>query len=247
MFESGKIEIHCMRNKDHQISFGSKNISFTLVYRERKSLGIKVYPDGRVNVIAPVGTKEKDVLTKTKEKAGWILKQQEHFASYHPLTPQRRFVNGETHLYMGRQYKLRIRKAATPSIKVYRGVLFMYSPDTSQESLKQQLNSWYKEKAKAHFNTILQEGLAKFTRYKITAPQLSIRFMEKRWGSCSPSGKIILNAELMKAPKGSIEYVVFHELCHLVHPNHTKSFFNLQERIMPDWKKWKDRLEYSMA
>ncbi|MBD0331200.1 MAG: M48 family metallopeptidase [Chitinophagaceae bacterium] len=71
--------------------------------------------------------------------------------------------------------------------------------------------------------------------------------MSKRWGSCTPAGRIILNTELIKAPKGSIEYVIIHELCHLVHHNHTKAFQSLQSRMLPNWRKWKDRLEYSLA
>jgi len=71
--------------------------------------------------------------------------------------------------------------------------------------------------------------------------------MAKRWGSCTKAGKIILNVELIKAPKGSIEYVIIHELCHLVQHNHTKAFFDLQNIMMPDWKKWKERLEYCLA
>ena len=86
-----------------------------------------------------------------------------------------------------------------------------------------------------------------FKKYEIIKPELHIRSMEKRWGSCTPNGKIILNPELIKAPKGSIEYVIIHELCHLVHHNHTKSFYDLQEFMMPDWKKWKEKLEHSLV
>lgn len=71
--------------------------------------------------------------------------------------------------------------------------------------------------------------------------------MPTRWGSCTPKGKVILNPELIKAPKGIIEYVIIHELCHLIHHNHTKSLYDLQEKIMPDWKKWKERLETSLT
>ena len=78
-------------------------------------------------------------------------------------------------------------------------------------------------------------------------PRLLIRAMSKRWGSCLPAGRIILNTELIKAPKGSIEYVIIHELCHLDHHNHTKAFQSLQSRIMSEWRKWKDKLEYSLA
>jgi predicted metal-dependent hydrolase len=76
---------------------------------------------------------------------------------------------------------------------------------------------------------------------------LTIRKMSKRWGSCTPGGRITLNLELIKAPKGSIEYVIIHELCHLVYHSHTKSFFDLQNHMLPDWKKWKNRLENLLA
>jgi len=71
--------------------------------------------------------------------------------------------------------------------------------------------------------------------------------MKLRWGSCSANGNIILNPELIKAPKACIEYVIIHELCHLLHRNHTKAFFALQSRVMPDWEKWKNKLENFMA
>jgi predicted metal-dependent hydrolase len=71
--------------------------------------------------------------------------------------------------------------------------------------------------------------------------------MKKRWGSCTPNGKVILNVDLIRAPKGCIEYVIIHELCHLIHHSHNKSFYELQDSIMPDWKRWKDRLEHSLV
>lgn len=230
----------------HEIKFGSRTVVFNLEYRKRKSLGIKVHPDNRVEVLAPVDAKEDKVLERVKEKAGWILKQIDRFNTYKPSTPARRFINGETHLYLGRQYRLKIVPDEVDLIKVYRGQLWMHSQNPTVEVLKKQLDNWYKQKASVVFTELLEEVLPKFKRYKISPPGLSIRYMTKRWGSCSPAGRIILNIELIKAPKVSIEYVVIHELCHLVHHNHTKAFQNLQSRIMPDWRKWKDRLEYTL-
>ena len=71
--------------------------------------------------------------------------------------------------------------------------------------------------------------------------------MPKRWGSCTPMGKIILNPELIKAPKACIEYVIVHELCHLIYRDHNQKFFDLQTKEMPDWEKWKMKLEKLMA
>jgi len=231
----------------HQLKFGSRVIDFTLQYQERKSLGIKVHPEGRVEVLSPFTAKQQDVMEKVRQKAPWILKQIDYFNSYKPVTPKRRFVNGETHLYLGRQYRLKIVPDNENVVKAYRGQLWMHAVDTNPDALKQQLDTWYKQKATIVFNELLEEVLPKFNRYKIKKPSLSIRYMNKRWGSCTPAGKIILNTELLKAPKGSIEYVIIHELCHLVHHNHTRAFQNLQNKMMPDWEKWKNRLEYGLA
>jgi predicted metal-dependent hydrolase len=230
----------------HQIKFGSRTIDFKLEYRKRKSLGIKVHPDNQVEVLAPVDAKEDKVLERVKEKAPWILKQIDHFNTYKPSTPARRFINGETHLYLGRQYRLKVVPNKVDIIKAYRGQLWMYSQNPTAEILKKQLDNWYKHRASVIFTELLEEVLPKFKRYKISQPVLSIRSMSKRWGSCTPRGRIILNTELIKAPKGSIEYVIIHELCHLVHHNHTKAFQSLQSRMLPDWRKWKDRLEYGL-
>lgn len=231
----------------HQIKFGSRTIEFNLEYRKRKSLGIKVHPDNQVEVLAPFKAKEEKVLERVKVKAPWILKQIDHFNTYKPSTPARRFINGETHLYLGRQYRLKIVPDEVDVIKAYRGQLWMHSQNPTPEALRVQLDKWYKQKALVVFTELLEEVLPKFKRYRISEPALSIRTMSKRWGSCTPAGRIILNTELIKAPKGSIEYVIIHELCHLVHHNHTKAFQSLQSRMLPDWRKWKDRLEYSLA
>src|ERR1035438_1609291 len=91
----------------HTVQFGTRTIPFTIHYAERKSLGLQVHPDCTVHAIAPIDTPDADVLKKVKQKAGWILKQQDHFTSFLPLTTQRKYVNGETHLYLGRQYRLK--------------------------------------------------------------------------------------------------------------------------------------------
>ncbi|TXE13465.1 M48 family metallopeptidase [Algoriphagus aquimarinus] len=225
--------------------FGSREINYELSYQERKSLGIRVYPDCRVKVIAPLNTSEENLTAKLREKAPWIIKQQLEFLSYHPLTPPRKYINGETHLYLGRQYKLRIEQAPTNEVKLFRGRLLVNKK--AKSSTKNLLSGWYREKAMEHFEESLKKIVPLFSRHNIHQPELQIRQMPTRWGSCTPKGKVILNPELIKAPKGSIEYVIIHELCHLIHHNHTRAFYTLQETIMPDWKKWKERLEHLLV
>jgi predicted metal-dependent hydrolase len=227
-----------------QMIFGSRKINYELSYQDRKTLGIRVYPDCKVKVIAPYDTTEEKLKTKLREKAPWIIKQQLEFLSYHPLTPPRKYINGETHLYLGRQYKLRIEKEVKNEVKLFRGRLLVLQKDNA--SARNLLTEWYREKASTHFAEALKKILPLFARYDINQPELQIRQMPTRWGSCTPKGKVILNPELIKAPKGSIEYVIIHELCHLIHHNHTRAFYDLQETIMPDWRKWKERLENTL-
>lgn len=229
----------------HQIKYGSQLIDYELIHRDRKSLGIKVYPDCSVKVFAPQDSSLEKVESKVHEKARWIIKQQNEFLSYHPLTPPRQFVNGETHLYLGRQYRLRIELGTEKGVKLFRGRLIVSAPD--QKDVERIIHDWYREKAKHHFTDILEMTFPKFKKYFIPFPELSIRQMPTRWGSCTPKGKVILNPELVKAPKGCIEYVIIHELCHLIEHNHTKAFYDLQETIFPEWKKWKERLEYQLV
>ena len=229
----------------HTIQYGSVVIDYDLSFQERKNLTIKVYPDCSVKIIAPYDTPLQKIEKQIKKKAPWIIKQQREFLSYHPLTPERIYVSGETHLYLGRQYKLRIETDNKNEVKLFRGCITVLCKEES--SVKEILNKWYREKAFSHFEEALNKTLLLFKKYNITKPELHIRFMEKRWGSCTPNGKIILNPELIKAPKGSIEYVIVHELCHLIHHNHTKAFYELQVSMMPDWKKWKERLEHSLV
>jgi len=135
-------------------------------------------------------------------------------------------------------------------VKLKRGRLIVFTSDKSAANVSSVLSTWYRKKAEEWFTNLLQVCQQLFpAKHQLTIANctLTIRAMETRWGSCTPKGKIILNPELVKAPKGSIEYVIIHELCHLIHHNHTKAFYDLQATIMPDWQKWKDRLETTLA
>lgn len=228
-----------------KLIFGSVEIIYELSFIERKTLGIRVHPDCSVKVIAPLHTKPELLESRLRKKAPWILKQQREFFAYHPLTPPRKFLSGETHLYLGKQYRLKVITDTENKVSLIAGRLVIQKSSSVQaESL---LLKWYREKAIQHFNSIFQKVLPLFHKYDLNEPKMELLYMPTRWGSCTAGGKIILNPELVKAPKGCIEYVIIHELCHLVHHNHTRTFYNLQEKIMPDWKKWKEYLEHILA
>jgi predicted metal-dependent hydrolase len=227
------------------IQFGSKTICFQLVYSSRKSLGITVTPEMEVVVKAPVGAPIDKIKQLVQEKAPWILKQQRFFLPFHPKTAPKRYVSGESHLYLGRQYRLKVVEGTAEEVKL-RG-RFIEVVITDKTKANELLKAWYLAHAQTRFKQYATPWIERFKQYKVEPSSIVLREMPTRWGSCTPKGKIILNPELIKAPKGCIEYVIVHELCHLVHHDHTQKFFDLQAKEMPDWEKWKMRLEMLLA
>lgn len=234
------------------IQFGSRTIDFCLEYSERKSLGITVTPEMEVLVKAPTDTTLEKVKEKIRKKAPWIIKQQSFFLSFQPKTPIRKYVSGETHLYLGRQYRLKVisdeLKVKSEEVKLKGQFLEVYTLDNSK--IKSLVKEWYLKKSIEKIKPLAEELFTNFisrNNLSFITFNFSLRNMPTRWGSCTPKGKIILNPELIKAPKGCIEYVIIHELCHLVHHDHTQRFLDLQTKEMKDWEKWKMKLEKLLA
>ncbi len=227
------------------IQFGSNQIYFQLEYSNRKSLGITIQPDLSVLVKAPVDTSLDKVKEKLLKKAPWIIRQQSFFLYFHPGTPARKYISGETHLYLGRQYRLKVIQNNLDSVEL-KGK-YIEANVTDKNNVKQLVDDWYLQNAKSKFRTIAQPLIDNFKKYNIEPSSIVLRNMPTRWGSCTPKGKIILNPELIKAPRGCIEYVIIHELCHLVHHDHTQKFIDLQTKEMKDWEKWKMKLEKLLA
>jgi hypothetical protein len=227
------------------VQFGSREIVFNLEFSERKTLGISVSPELQVLVKAPLNAPLEKVKQKIKKRAPWIIRQQSFFLSFHPKMPERKYVSGETHLYLGRQYQLKVITGKQNEVR-YKG-RFIEVTTKDKFKIKELVNQWYREKAKDKFADIAEPVIQRFKKYNIEPKQIYIQEMPTRWGSCTERGKIILNPELIKAPKACIEYVITHELCHLIHHNHTQKFIDLQTKEMPDWEKWKTRLEKLLA
>ena len=227
------------------IQFGSREITFQIIYSERKTLGITVSPDQKVVVKAPLNASLDNIKEKVLKKAPWIIKQQNLFISFHPISPEKQFIGGESHLYLGRQYRLKIILQKKESVRL-KGQ-FIEVAIKSKSRVKNLVNEWYMYQARRKLIEIAMPLIEKFGKYNVTLDSILLRKMPTRWGSCTPKGKILLNPELIRAPKGCIEYVIIHELCHLVHHNHSQKFIDLQTKEMPDWEKWKMKLEKILA
>jgi predicted metal-dependent hydrolase len=213
--------------------------------RNRETLEIAVEPDTSVAVVAPIGASDDAVRAKVKKRASWILQQQKYFAQFSPRSVKRRYISGETHLYLGRQYRLKVTKADISCVKLMRGCIVVETTDPHDVSETERLlNAWYQAKALAKFSERLDICQQRFSRPNRVEPSgLTIRLMEKRWGMMSHQKRLTLNRRLIQASVVSIDYVITHELCHIVIPNHKPAFYRLLQRVMGDWQMRKQRLE----
>jgi hypothetical protein len=232
---------------NHSVKYGTSEIQYSLIYAERKTLGITVHPDNlRVIVKAPEGTPLEDVEARVLKRASWILKQQKELERYLPHLPPRQYVSGETHRYLGRQHRLKVIESENGSEgDVRRDGSFIYvqvQDRSNTKRVRELLEDWYHDHARRVFQERLEACYPKVVHVGVPYPDIIVRAMSTRWGSCSPNGRITLNVKLVKVPKSYIDYVVFHELCHLAEPNHTPRFYELLGRVLPDWRQRREKL-----
>jgi hypothetical protein len=233
----------------YKLKYGDHPIDFTLVRRGRRTMQISVLPDTTVEVVAPVNASEGDILKRMKKRAGWIRRQIRDFQQYLPRTPERKYVSGETHLYLGRRYRLKIIRALCTTVRLKRGYIEVHTHRPSdQAGIQEQVEQWQRQRAHECFQARLAECLRKFPQSDRHRPDgLVVRQMSQRWGSMSPSGRLVLNRDLIRASVHEIDYVITHELCHRKHLHHGRAFFDLLSRVMPDWQRRKRSLERRLA
>jgi len=232
----------------HSVVYGTKTIAFSLFYGDRKTMEIAVHPDSTVIVKAPAQSDITLIEKKIIKRARWILRQLNYFKQFNPKTPDRCYVNGETHMYLGKQYRLKLVEGSENSVKLSRGFFHITCCNTpTPGTAKKLLNQWYSEKAHLQFSESMERCRQKFNNLGIGKPRISIKRMQKRWGSLSNKGTVTLNIDLIRAPKECIDYVVTHELCHLKYPDHSSDFYMLLDSVSPGWEKIKHKLELSMT
>jgi predicted metal-dependent hydrolase len=228
------------------IEFGRETIHYEVCFLPtRQTLGIEVHPDQRVVVRAPLGCEVDVIAQRVHRRAAWISRQIADFQRYTPRTPPRQYVSGETHLYLGRQCRLKVETGDVATVRLSRGKLVVTMPGKPDaERVKVMLQRWYLARAKAVFGEVLDTCLPHFKG--LPPPRLIVRTMQSRWGSLSQAGTMTLNANLVRASRACIEYVVTHELCHQQYRDHDTRFFRLLTRKMPDWEQRKQRLEAAL-
>jgi len=234
-----------MTAERHSVQYGEHRIDFAIVRRDRTTLEIAVEPDASVVVAAPQDAPIAAIEEKVRKRAAWIRHQQRYFIQFLPRTPDRQFIAGETHLYLGRQYRLKVVPHVQATVKLVRGFIVVqtHRPERT-EVIRDLVEQWYRERAHTKFAERLGVNLRRFPVPDDFRPKgLIVRQLRQRWGSMSPGGPLLLNWRLIQAPLDAIDYVITHELCHVAVPHHGPEFFDLLRTVLPDWQKRKDRLE----
>ena len=234
-----------MTTEQHSVLYGEHRIDFAIVRRERTTLEIAVEPDATVVVAAPQDATLAVIEEKVRKRAAWIRRQQRYFVQFLPRTPDRQFIAGETHLSLGRQYRLKIVPHVQATVKLVRGYIVVQTQRPERAEVTRDLvEQWYRERAHLKFAERLDVNLRRFPVPDDFRPKgLIVRQLRQRWGSMSPGGRLLLNRRLIQAPLDAIDYVITHELCHIAVPHHGPEFFDLLRAVLPDWQKQKDRLE----
>ena len=215
-----------------------------IIKKDVKNITLKVRPNGEAILTAPNSANDEHIKFIMQKRAQWIAQKRAFFASF--KTPQKEYVSGEDFRYLGRSYRLKVVQSKEECVKLQRGYIELFVKDKSDLKRRENLiYEWYYEKAMLYFFNILQ-GFNKIVKQDIK--NVKIRQMKTRWGSCNPYKSYInLNIELIKKPKACIEYVVFHELAHLLYPDHSKKFYDYLTLYMPDWQKRKEILDRAVS
>ena len=216
-----------------------QEISYVLERKQVKNLNLRIRKDGSVFVSASDAVPFEEVDEFVCNKASYILNAVRRFNEIALHKPQpKKYVSGETSLLQGRASRLKVSRAANDSISSDGVYIHLKVKDVNDfEKKRRMVNRFLDSQCKTIFGEVMDELYPLFKKYGIEKPTLKIRDMETRWGSCLPKkGIITLNKRLLEAPRNCIEYVVMHELCHFMHPNHSKYFYAFLSMLMPDWK-----------
>ena len=221
-------------------------ISYTLERKPVKNINLRIRPDNCVYVSAPKDVVAKMVDAFVVEKSAYILRALKKFKDRNrESTLENNFVNGETVKFLGRNLRLKVKNASRSKVESDESYVTLYVKDVQDADLKKRvLETWLRKKCKDEITAICKKVYPQVKKYGIAFPEIQLREMVSRWGSCSPKkGFVTFNTALIAMPVSCIEYVVTHEFTHFLYPNHSKKFYQQLATFMPDWEERKKRLE----
>lgn len=222
--------------EERELVLGPQRIAYRLHRSHRRTLEITVASGGVVEVRAPVGPPIERIEQHLRAKSSWIRRKLAASPAA-DCDPPRRGVSGESYRYLGRQYRLQVTAGERTQVRLHGGRLHVeVRHPVDAELVRRAVAGWYRQRARV----VLLERIAQLTSLAAFAglqpTGVSVRAMKTRWGSCSASGRLLLNSRLVELSTAAIDYVIAHELCHLKVAEHGVHFERLLSRLMPDWR-----------
>ena len=228
------------------VFYEGSEISYQLEQKPVKNLNLRIHKDCKVYVSAnpevPVNKVDEFVVSKGQ----YICSAQKKFGEMALYSPKpKQYVSGETFYILGKGVRLKVEQASHNTISSDGVYLNLCIKDPQDFEKKKRIVSHFLDRqCDTTFGEVMSEIYPVFQKYGVAVPVLRLRNMETRWGSCLPrKGIITLNKRLLEAPRYCIEYVVMHEFCHFIHPDHSKHFYAFLTMLMPDWKERKKVLD----
>jgi predicted metal-dependent hydrolase len=223
------------------------NIAVSVVRKPIKNLHLSVLPpDGSVRVSSPVGMNDDAIRTLIATRIPWIRKQKAKFEGQERQT-KREYVSGESHYFLGKRYRLEVvceNKSPRVSLRGKNKIILRVRPNSTLGRRERLLLTWYRNELRNISKELLEVWQ---NRIGVAVGSWGIKRMKTRWGTCNQrAGRIWLNSELVKKPVACIEYVVVHELVHLIEKKHNDRFVGLMSRHLPKWRNSKEELNRFM-
>ena len=223
-----------------QIQLGDMVVA--VIRKDIKNVHLSVHPPtGRVTIAAPAHMSLDTIRVFAIAKLGWIKKQQTRLRSQERETPHE-YVDRESHYLWGKRYLLKVIEAdQAPSVEVKGGTLILQMrPGSDRAKRREVMDAWYRDQLRAAAPPLI---VAWAPRIGVTVDRFFVQRMRTRWGSCSPGRRTIrLNTDLARKPRECLEYIVVHELAHLLEPTHCARFVAVMDRLIPGWRHRRDLL-----
>jgi len=226
--------------KKRTVTIASEEVEIDIVRSSRRTIALYVRPGGTLQIRAPWYVPVYSLMQFVNQKAGWITRQRERMKQVKPAPEMKQLIDGSVIPFLGRDIALRLRQDTRTTIEFRDGQLFIgVAGEIFPDMVASIVDAWYLHEAKKYFAARTHE-LAVIHSDKLPQPRsIGVRRMKRRWGSCRTGGDITFNRELMKKDPVLIDYVITHELCHLVHHNHGKEYYALLGSIVPDYREAK--------
>lgn len=224
-----------------KFKYAGQDIEFEVLFSRRKTMEISIAPTGNIKVRAPFGVPQDVIIERVRAKAAWISKKLYHFKHKSCEPVMREFVSGELLMYLGREYHMEINldiNISNPIVTILNDKITVSVKNNNKEYIRKVLELWYRQNAKEEINKRIS-CYQKF--FSMSPSEVKVKEQKRRWGSCTYKDALLFNWRCIMGEESVLDYVVVHEMCHMVHKNHSKEYWKLVASILPDYKqrdKW---------